>query len=469
MREARTDMLRFRDVLDRYTPRELDKIAMLKRLGEMLVGDPAFRSELKQDAWKLPDLFQSYSIDLDPEAVRPLFDSRVSHFRFENGDPAWPDVNLWDEFLNDKIAYRNSLRMLGNEGNCDARFAAWRARQVERCASELGVANDSIVHAISSYELSSGCTMGCWFCGISAEKFQGFYPSTEANEQLWRGVLGIMQRRFGGASQTGFCYWATDPLDNPDYARFIQIHHEVTGMLPQTTTAAPLRDIRRTREILALTERVNGMMNRFSILTLPILRRVFAEFSPRELLGVELVMQHKEALTRKSFAGRVSRDEKGRKSEETLNQPGTIACVTGFLVNMRERRVRLVSPCPTSERKPDGYHIYGEDNFDDVATFEEVIDRLIEQHMSADLPESVPVRFRSDLNITETPNGFTAESMYRRQAYSHPVFGRELGKLIRAGGRDVTDILATLTELGANSLDVRAELSALRRVALLEE
>ena len=44
---------------------------------------------------------------------------------------------------------------------------------------------------------------------------------------------------------------------------------------------------------------------------------------------------------------------------------GTIACVSGFLFNMVERNVRLISPCNASERWPLGYRIYDEGTFTD--------------------------------------------------------------------------------------------------------
>ena len=63
------------------------------------------------------------------------------------------------------------------------------------------------------------------------------------NARLWRAILDHWVDLFGTAAQTGFCYWATDPADNPDYPRFIEDYHAATGNLPQTTTAAPLRDL----------------------------------------------------------------------------------------------------------------------------------------------------------------------------------------------------------------------------------
>ena len=150
-----------------------------------------------------------------------------------------------------------------------------------------------ITHPILAFELSAGCTIGCWFCGVSADRFHGNFAYTAENARLWRAILDHCVDLFGTGAQTGFCYWATDPTDNPDYPRFLADYHAATGNLPQTTTAAPLKNLAFTREILRLSDQHRCVINRFSILTLRILDAVHAAFSAEELMGVELVLQNR--------------------------------------------------------------------------------------------------------------------------------------------------------------------------------
>ena len=129
--------------------------------------------------------------------------------------------------------------------------------------------------------------------------------------------LGQSVELFGPAAQAGFCSWATDPSDNPDYPRFLEDYYAVTGALPQTTTALPLANLDFTRAVLRLSEHYRGLPNRFSILTLNAFDAVHETFTAEELLHVELVLLNRESLTSKAVAGRAqgaaADDDPGRE------------------------------------------------------------------------------------------------------------------------------------------------------------
>ena len=108
--------------------------------------------------------------------------------------------------------------------------------------------------------------------------------------------------------------------------------------LPQTTTAAPLKDQALTRRVLELFKRYGGVTNRFSVLSTNHLNQIHAAFSPEDLMGVELILQGKEAPTAKAFTGRArARKEKLKAANKDdaialpEGYPTTIACVSGFL------------------------------------------------------------------------------------------------------------------------------------------
>jgi radical SAM family RiPP maturation amino acid epimerase len=465
----------YREIFSSRSAEELQLLADIKRFSECLVGDPDFRDALVTNDENLTGVSEAYGLAIDAEKLRPIFSRSYSQYRF-NGDTRWPLVQLWDAFIQDKMRHRDTLIGQADSGGVNPRYDAWRKRQMRRCASELGTQNSSIVHSLVAYELTRGCTVGCWFCGISADKFGGALPFSEQNEALWRGVLRVMVDKFGIGARSGFCYWATDPCDNPDYPEFLRVHHEVTGMLPQTTTAIPLKHIELTRKVLELSKENPCVTNRFSILTKSIMQRVHREFSALELLNVELVMQQKDALTAKSISGRAGERVKNNRAkgrEESIStlpsQPSTIACVSGFLVNMLDKKVRLASPTCASEEWPDGYRVYEEAHFETAEEFASVVDGMIDRHMPDTLSESDVLSFRSDLSVSETDHGFVAETAALRRTYENPRFGQHLGQLILAGTHTVEYIVRDLAGAGENLLDIHCDLQTLFDAGLLND
>lgn len=476
MQELSPAVEEYRHIFAKRSMEELQLLAQIKRFSEHLVGDLEFREALSQNNSNLKAVTDAYGISIDAELLRPLFSKTYGHYRFENGDSRWPLAQLWDAFIQDKLKHRDVLCGQADSRGVNPRYDAWRQRQIQRCAGELGSQNSAIVHSLVSYELTRGCTVGCWFCGISADKFGGALLYDADTERLWRGVLQTMVDKFGAGARSGFCYWATDPCDNPDYPEFIRAHYEVTGMLPQTTTAIPMKNVALTRKVLALSQEIPCVTNRFSILTKSIMQRVHAEFSPMELLNVEMVMQQKFALTAKSISGRAiervkSNQAKGRdeKISELPSQPSTIACVSGFLVNMLDRKVRLASPTCSSEQWPDGYRVYEEARFETVEEFASIIDGMIDRHMPDSLTETDVVGFRSDLAVSSTDSGFIAESKALRRTYDHAKFGRQLGELIKTGSHTVGQIVHDLAGGGESVLDIHCELQRLFDSGLLND
>lgn len=458
----------FAHILATRSEPELERLSLIKRFMEYLTGDADFRAALTVNATDIQPVLVHYGLDLDADGLRPLFDRRYMEHRFERNDGRWPDARLWDSFISDKLKYRSTLRASGSTARLNPRFEAWRRRQIGRCAGELGTQSDGIVHALVSYELSKGCSVGCWFCGISAERFGGHFPYTPDNRDLWRGVVGAMVDRFGDAVGTGFCYWATDPCDNPDYARFLADHHAATGIVPQTTTAAPLKNIALTRSILEFSERYPTTINRFSILTTPILRRVFAAFTPRELLGVELVMQQKDSIIPKSLAGRAI-EKAGTKSLAVSDAPATIACVTGFLVNMPERRIRLVSPTRSCAEWPDGFRVFAERGFEDARSFGLAIDAMMDDVIRNEFDAGDIVRFRPGLSVDTIANGFVARANGGQQTYRHDRFGRQLGELLLEGRRTFSEVVARLCDPASPDLELIGQMQSLLDCGLLDD
>jgi len=467
----------YRRIFASRSPAQRRQLAQVKRFMERLCGDPRFRDRLRETAPDYGPVLRDYGIDADPDQMLPLFDARFRGYRYSDREGEWPLSKLWSDYVQDMLALRGVHRAQGESGGANPAFDDWRNRQILRSDSELGAHGDGIVHPVLALELSDGCSMGCWFCGISAEAFKGAWPYSPDNAQLWRGVVGAAQDLLGPAVRTGFCYWATDPMDNPDYDRFIADYADITGYLPQTTTAAPLKDLALTRRVLDLFEERGCIANRFSILNLKQLDKVHAAFTADELMGVELVLQNRESIEgRKSAAGRV-RDRQSRlnASGRTDGQvqralaDATIACVSGFLINMPNQEIRLVSPTRPSERWPLGYRIHDRVRFETASEFRTALQGLIDKHCTIELAGADVLAFRPDLTCAVTPEGVVLTTAMTRQVLSGDHTMRRVAELIAEGRHTAGSIHAVLIGEGEDPFLIGAQMRRLFQAGLLDE
>jgi len=445
----------------------LADVARTKRFLEYWTADPAFRAALPQDPVRVT---AEAGLEGDALALQPLWEFDPEH-EVHRREPH-VSVARYRAFMAEKLNYRKVLRQ--GVPSSSPNFEAWRQRQVRRCFGELGAAKaDALVHATVAVELCQGCSVGCWFCGISALKLAGVFAYPE-NRELWRGCLDGLHAAVGDAAGRGFLYWATDPLDNPDYERFCEDYADRLGRFPQTTTAQPLKDPARFRRLHALARRRGNEIDRFSVLTLGTLKKVFAEYTARELLHVELVMQMDGAWAGKAFAGKArAKPEKWRKSTGLDPQgpetASTIACVSGFLLRMPERSVELVTPCRADERWPNGYRVLARHTFADAP---ELAAQLLE--LTRSLPARVPLnqalQLRRDLAVALTPDGFVATGHYVRHEFKDRPYRamRRLGEGLEEGRHTAME-LALRVEEESPLEETLVVLNQLFAAGLLEE
>ena len=454
------------DLISSYSAVQRRELALLKRLVDLLAGDPAFREAVKEGA----PAARAMALDLGcgdvPEDLPDLC-RRLAGLD-EAGAATDRRIDLWRRFG----AARTALRQLTVDragGPTSPPFDRWRSRQRARLRSEIGCASDVIPHSLFAFELSRGCSVGCSFCGIDAAKFGGAASYDEWHLE-WLGMLRGLADRFGDALGSGFLYWGTDPLDNPDYVEFAQAFHSVCGLEPQITTAIPLRNQALTCRILDRAAQATLVPHRFSILSLNVLRRVLRTFTAEQTLHVELIMQHREAGALKANAGRayygkpnpvyLANDE----GPETL-VPTTIACVTGFLVNIAERRVRMISPTAASAAWPNGYIVFDDRTYSDCASFLLTIDEMVRDQVSAGIEPGSRLRFRRDLSISRTNGGFELSSP--AMVHSFRAYG-ELAALLQSGERSVGELLEGAGERGASSSEEAAFLHGIYNAGLVE-
>ncbi|MCR5733013.1 MAG: radical SAM family RiPP maturation amino acid epimerase [Lachnospiraceae bacterium] len=303
------------------------------------------------------------------------------------------------QFIGNKIAIRDmmikKLCVPDNEA-----MKKWRARQIRRCDGVLGGLNESFVHTIVTYELATGCSVGCKFCGLSAGPLKKVFFYTPENKKLFNDVLKSCHKILGDAAGHGMMYFATEPLDNPDYEKFEDDFYEEFHTIPQITTAAADRNIERTRYFISGITKGKGFIHRFTIRSLEMAKKIFESFSPHELLMVELLPQFPEAPAFVPYvkAGRETEDSDIKKAD---GDPGTICCVDGFCINFPDKRFRLISPARADERFPKGIYESEWVEFDDGADFEDKLVRYIKDNLEQDIPKDKKLKMYDYLSVGE--------------------------------------------------------------------
>lgn len=422
-----------------------------KRLLERWVADKQFRADCRQDARAAA---RSFELRRDPEELRPLWapgGKRACLHALGKDETKPLSLRRYCTFLLEKLQLVDQMREEGTPVH--PAFRAWRRRQMLRCSSELAHNKGNyLVHAPFVVELGHGCSVGCWFCAVSAPKLGEQWPHTTVNSKLWKECLLVLQELLGEtAARWGYCYWGTDPLDNPDYESFLLDFHEVLGAWPQTTTAQADRHVDRMKRILALGEERGGYLDRFSVVTLSQWQRIHDAFSPSEMTFVECPPQNKESAEPKAIAGRAFRAnrklaQRGREELVDTKMTSTIACVSGFLLNMVKREVSVVTPCNASERFVDGFWTLGKRSFHSGATLRTALLELIEECMPTSVGSERALAFRPDLDFSPKPDGFSLTDRRATRTFRGHDYLETLGRLLHSGGSNGAEISVCLAD-----------------------
>ncbi|WP_442921378.1 radical SAM family RiPP maturation amino acid epimerase [Mesorhizobium sp. ISC15] len=414
----------WRQILNRRTPEERRTLSHVKRFMERLAGDGKFRTALAENLDAPRALTERYGIEVDPLEMLPLWCGDYLKFRIKPESASWPLAMLWNEYMREISHHRDLLRDQGEMSMIDIDFMP----------------------------------------GASAK-----FGTVTTNWANWR-----RRSRFGGPHWLLLLGHRSDR--QPDYDRFLLDYHQITGALPQTTTAAPLKDEALTRRVLELFKRFGGVTNRFSVLSTKHLNQIHAAFSPEDLIGVELILQGKAAPTAKAFVGRArARKEKFKtasKDDATAlpeGYPTTIACVSGFLVNMRQGRLQLVTPVPGSERWPLGYRIVGQRLFRTPDEFREGLQSIIDEHMLESPSPNLPIRFRGGLQYEAGYRYFHLRSRNIEYRVLDDVVPISVGELIACGNCTASELIMRVTTDGASALAVADMLDQLYAVGVIEE
>ncbi len=422
------------------TAQELKQIAEIKRFSERWSADAEFRQQMLIAPART---IEQYGLSVDANETRFIWDH-------ENWQKHEGKNGLFSPILKRILAimsqeqqsffeHKEKNKNLGS----DPRVRAWRLRQIERVNSQLPRGNFSPNGQIPvCFELSKGCSVGCWFCLVDAPRFSGIFPYTPENAQLWRQVLELIKAKLGAIASQGFCYWATDPLDNPNYEQFCLDFRDILGIFPSTTTAKPLKDSQRTRSLLELSQAKGNNALRFSILSLKMLNEVHREFSAEELTFVHLELRNKEAAKPdKVNAGRARKRRKRNPAISNQFVENTAgSCVSGFLFNMVDGSVKLISSCLPDDRWPLGYRLHDEGFFSNIEELDQLLEKMIATHMPLNVTPDRQIRFRQDLKYEAHEDGFQLSTRFKTFKFRKAPYLKELGELIYQGNQKAETI-----------------------------
>ncbi|MBU1055145.1 MAG: radical SAM family RiPP maturation amino acid epimerase [Proteobacteria bacterium] len=456
----------FRDKLSALSEVELKTIAHTKRLIERIYGDSEFLDALRKHPDRGKEFARGCGADIDPQDLASVWDRSdpLPLLAEDMGDS--PLAKMWAQWTSGICNANELMRSHGDTPEKQPRFHAWRQRQSKRCESELGGHSKIFSYPLFAFELSDGCSMGCPFCGVSAKDFKGAFERTEQNTKLWRLVLEAVADLFGDACQTSVCYWATEPMDNPHYLDYIKDFHEIIGELPQTTTAAPLRNVQITRELLNMQNRFHAISTRFSVLSTSMLRRIHDNFTPEELVNARLLLYNKPLYLKKARAGR----HLYSNADPTVTADGsTIACMSGFVVNMATKKIKLISPCPASEKWPSGYKVFFEGTFINGDDFRQILKKVVSENISSNLENDKVLKLRQDLKYHSTNDGICFSSKYRETSFSGHDFLKEMGDMIASGEMNTMEINRKLLASGADYFAVIATLQSIFQNGIFDD
>lgn len=287
--------------------------------------------------------------------------------------------------------------------------------------------HDNIYYFPLAFEVSSGCKVQCPFCGFRAKPWSENYAYTEEHRALWREILLISKEVIGNVAGEAPCYFATEPMDNPDYEQFLGDMREIFGHAPQTTSAAAQRDPERTRRFLRFLGeeelRERGTY-RISVTSLAHFRQLMRTFTPEELEYVELLANNPESVNRYSCSGRAAanqehlRESRNRKSRNRERQNGegqipggqireekflrySIDCVAGVRVNLVEGTMMFLEPELPDEMYPLGYRVRETVTFSDAESYRAGLIHLFRSYAFDSLPLWHPVQLGRNVQMEE--------------------------------------------------------------------
>ena len=479
-RDAVRSSFRYSDTFEGLGSEEHRLLAEVKRFLECYEGDRDFRKALDAGGKFTDDqrrMLKEIGVTFEPEVMELLWTRRdlmervhtlaVHHATFEEVPSdiqaalaPYPEMRLWLSWRHRTERMRLVQKVVASSRpTLSPEYTAWRARRVAATRNELGWFGWGLDHPCHAVEMAVGCTVQCGFCAFDAGKLETVFDlSRPENRDLVHGVAAGMANVLGWPAAHGMLYWSTEPHDNPHYVKLLEAWHRMTGAMLCTATARAGEDW--VRELIDFYSKGPVPWPRISVLSRGIMRRLHRAFTPLEMRDTTLLMQQKdsEVLRGKVPGGRDRMlrqlvDADDLRNVDFENPPegfeppqGSIACVSGLLVNMVNRTVKLVSPCYTTMEYRYGYRVFDETTFDGPSDFEVALKRMVRRSMVIQPYPEMPVRWRDDLKMVPQPDGFTLLSPTTRRDFRGGELHLRTAELVGRGDRTYEQVFDTLSD-----------------------
>ena len=503
--DVRKKRYHYVDTFAGYSSEEIQTLAEVKRFVECFHGDRVFRQAVEAGG-KITDeqrqTLKDIGVTFEPEAMAPMWLHRdildSLHVLVANHDDLddapsdvqaalapYPEMRLWLGWRHrvDRVSMTGKI-LASHRGTLSPEYTAWRGRRVAAIRNELGPFGWALDHPAFAVEMAVGCSVGCGFCAFDAGKLQTVFDlSKPRNRELVRDVAMGMMNVLGWPARHGMLYWSTEPHDNPHYVKLLEFWQELTGAILCTATARADDDW--VRELIEYYSREPVQWPRISVLSRKIMYRLHKTFTPLEMRDTTLLMQQKdfEDFRAKVPGGRdrmlkqlVDADDLRDVDFENLPEgfappQGSIACISGLLVNMVERTVKLISPCYTTVEYRYGYRVFDETTFEPGEKgFEAALQRIIGRSMVTQPYSDMPLQWRDDLKVVPQPDGVTLLSPTIRRDFRGGEIHLVTADLVSRGDMtfgQVFDVMSDNPRIGP--MAAMAMLNSLFRKGLLCE
>ena len=325
---------------------ESARLCQLKEFRDDIQCLDGFSDELTKDYRRI--LSERYPL----LRAADIYDHSTREVQLQLGnrvDPSEESISLSNALLIDS-SVRQFFR---NAEPSHKGWSTWRRQQIKRYSSEdTSVREKQIMYIPFAIELTEGCSGGCSFCGLSAPKLSNAGNRFSELKDEFRDLLLELKSSAGLLGQCGILYWATDPLDHDEYTSFARVFEEVFDIFPGTTTALGETHPRRLKELIMSNASKRPWGIRCSLRNQAAYKTIKRVTSPSERFGISFIPQFINLPKTKALAGRQLNHE---SVDNQQSQGGSIACMTGFLINLPSKRMNLITPCLAEAMNPNGY------------------------------------------------------------------------------------------------------------------